>query len=330
MAIFDQNGVNVFCTGIPWSALCRHFSAFVLYGYALYQWPGNIVTHDWAGDDTVFAFSLTSLMFTMTMWSTMLFHYLVSAGRVEIDWTSGRVRAKGWMVKFSRRAHRVMLSLSLAISAMAIIQSTTTSMVITHFYLKTDQPPTNEQHLILIMLKVDQTLAFFLFVYVLGRLVFEPVSIRKRRTPVSGQNDGENGRRKEVTTRSGKFELPDFCDECSICIERWANRQLGCGHVICCCCLGEIWRTEMGGEMKCPFCRSPITVVRRLLITDGGNVERNDCCGTMLSLKVTPASSSDGVEWEELVERRQETQNRDRLSTVNEEESEDQPGTSHD
>lgn len=65
------------------------------------------------------------------------------------------------------------------------------------------------------------------------------------------------------------------------------------------------WMLKIFSPWRCPFCRNPITVVRRLLITDGGNVERNDCCGTMLSLKVTPASSSDGVEWEELVERRQ-------------------------
>lgn len=135
---------------------------------------------------------------------------------------------------------------------MTIIQSTTTAMIINHFYIKEDEPHPKE-HAILILLKVvlkfplnmkefkiDQTLAFFLLVYVLGRLVFEPVSIRKtRRTSPSTT---------EAPPADGNLikpiGLPEESEECSICVERWVNRQLGCGHLICCCCLGEIWKVS--------------------------------------------------------------------------------------
>lgn len=267
---------------VPWLAIARHCTAFIFYALALVQWPGHVVS-DWAGEDRPFAYSITSLMFTLAFWCACLFHYLVSAGRVEIEWSRGRVRAKGWIVKSSRRAHRVLLSLALAISAMTIIQSTTTAMIINHFYIKEDEPHPKE-HAILILLKIDQTLAFFLLVYVLGRLVFEPVSIRKGRRPtVVSTNSAELGK---------EAELPGESEECSICVERWANRQLGCGHLICCCCLGEIWKAEKLPTIRCPFCRKDVSSVRKLTIVDGGQAQVNECCGEMLTLASTTTSSA--------------------------------------
>jgi len=249
----------------PWMTVARHTSALLLYGIAFAQWPSGsaLIEED---------FNTSTTTFTLTFWSACFYHYVVSAGRVTIDWERYRFKAKGWVVKSSRRMHRAILVVAMAVCSATVIQPATVYSV--HAAkLRPSQAS---------LLKTDFLLALMLATYVGIRLCLEPTGLIKRRRRRRQAHDDvemadplERGA-TEMEAESAQpppLVLPNYSkhpsdpEECSICVERIANRQTNCGHRMCSGCLREMTETaEPETGVKCPFCRRLITSAKRLLV----------------------------------------------------------------
>jgi hypothetical protein len=134
------------------------------------------------------------------------------------------------------------------------------------------------------LLKSDFMLSLMLAVFIAIRLCLEPTALIKRRRPIVNgiqsmvQDD-------QVVTLNKRRRLPPPStnpDECTICVERMANRQLNCGHIICCCCLLDLIQSNDNPDTgnRCPFCRQTIVDARRLIVIvdESTLVPIDQCC----------------------------------------------------
>lgn len=261
--LFENSGVW------PWVTIARHTSALLLYVIAFAQWPSG---SGLVGGD----FNTSTTTFTLTFWSACFYHYVVSAGRVTIDWERYRFKAKGWVVKSSRRMHRAILVVALIVCSATVIQPATV------YSIRASHLEPSQANL----LKTDFLVALMLTTYIGIRLCLEPTGLIKRRRRTRRSDDDAymadplELSAVDVETAAGASTeasppliLPNYSkhpsdpEECPICVERVANRQTNCGHRLCAVCLRDLVdnaRKEDG--VKCPFCRRPVTAAKRLLV----------------------------------------------------------------
>uniref|UniRef100_A0A914X800 RING-type domain-containing protein n=1 Tax=Plectus sambesii TaxID=2011161 RepID=A0A914X800_9BILA len=272
--LFENTGM------CPWIMIARHSSALLVYGIAFAQWPTTNSL-----DET---FNSSTTTFTLALWTACFYHYVVSAGRVVIDWERYRFKAKGWLVKSSRRMHRAIMVLALTVCSATIIQPATVySMRATHLESSAAQSRTAA------LLKVDFLFALMLTSYIGIRLYLEPTGlIKRRRRRRQNDDDGQIADPAELAETEPTAEsapeppplvLPSYSkhpsdpEECSICVERVANRQTNCGHRLCSVCLRDLaGSADRATGVKCPFCRRSLTSAKRLLvIAEADNVPLN-------------------------------------------------------
>lgn len=249
---------------LPWYCFARHFTALLFYALALAQHPSST----FASTPPNSSNGLPTSTFTLLFWCACCYHYMVSAGRVDIDWINGQFRAHGWVVKSSRRMHRIILILSLAVSSASVVQ-TASLYSITENAILDRQVTWN-----LSFLKVDFFLSLLLALYAGIRLSLEPTGMIKRRRSQDVFQTRENGSHIDQAIPDDDLcndvqsflTPPDFAEECSICLQRIANRQTNCGHAICCCCLTEVMKVSdfPVSSVICPFCRQKVFAVREM------------------------------------------------------------------
>lgn len=286
---FDPTLFMTFFSICPWWTISRHFAAFIFYIVAIAQWPTNTYKKYSVNGK----YTLSTGTFILVFWCACFFHYMISAGRVQVDWYNGRFKARGWLVQNSRRTHRVILAIALATSAATVIQTSTVHTVLAMEREQADNDGLVYDATAISLLKADFILCLMLAMYAGVRLSLEPTGLIKRRrehgssnrrrlpsnetdevTGSGGDQHSQNGNstddekisKKET---SSKVSIPEFVEECQICVQRVANRQLNCGHMICCCCVMDIIRYSDCPltALTCPFCRQPITFARQLQLT---------------------------------------------------------------
>ncbi|VDM39938.1 unnamed protein product [Toxocara canis] len=306
---FDPSSCFSLLSSYPWTTLARHFTALLLYGLAFAQWP----TYGFGkANDLNRGYTLSTATFTLVFWCACFFHYTVSAGRVDVDWANGRFVARGWLVRSSRTTHRAILVMALAISSATVIQTSTVHSV---FFMEQIIASNGTVEVVsdftaVNLLKTDFVLCIVFSIYLGVRLCVEPTGILKRRrttqrrtlTRVSPSEVGNdvndivvttansaetvdgseaNGRLVETTTKPFQCGVPELVEECQICLQRLANRQLNCGHLICCCCIIDLIKHASGppSSLTCPFCRQVIYCARelRLMLTQN-TVPLTECC----------------------------------------------------
>lgn len=261
-----------------WITVGRHLSAMLLYGLAIAQWPNASVA---VGSDGIADFNLSTATFTLVFWSACFYHYAISAGRVSIDWERYRFRARGWIVKSSRRTHRVILVIGLAVASATVVQSASVYSFYTNTIVQQLRTPANA-----LLLKTDFIIALMLAVFIAIRLCLEPNALikRRRQTPTAQTtvDDRQVETTKDEIMMRHRMPTPTNPEECQICVERMANRQLNCGHILCCCCLLDLIRSndETENISRCPFCRQTVIDARRLLIVvdETTPVRIDECC----------------------------------------------------
>lgn len=292
---FDQSTCMDLIVSIPWWIVLRHTCAFLIYGLAAAQWPQmkhEEIAFRYCDKDSAM------VVFTLIFWCAILFHYTISAGRVEIDWNRGLFKARGWLVKRTRRSHRALLTLSLAISSAVMLQ-----VCILHRRLlrevgaapKADQP---FLRLELILLKADVILSSLFGIYIAVRLCLEPNDVFKEHRNQGGiPRDLENveilpaadlstGPIAETSNSEGVSERVehictniDALSECNICTQKLANCYLSCGHAICCCCVARLLVSQET-SLHCPYCRQLSTVVKQLKVSyiEGAEIVETSPC----------------------------------------------------
>uniref|UniRef100_A0A914X9X7 RING-type domain-containing protein n=1 Tax=Plectus sambesii TaxID=2011161 RepID=A0A914X9X7_9BILA len=251
----------------PWITILRHFSSLFFYVIAFVQWP----TASWLEG----TFNSSPTTFALALCLACFYHYVVSAGRVVIDWERYRLRAKGWMVMRYRRIHRAIMVLALTVCGATIIQPATVS------FMRAKPLP----QMAAFLLKLDFYFAIILTIYFGITLYLEPTGLTNSQRRMQQNNDdaeiaspaevacAETEPTAEVTVEPRPLLLPiypqhpDDPEECSICLEHVANRQTNCGHRLCSDCLHDLVEsTDRATGVKCPFCRRSLTWAKRLLV----------------------------------------------------------------
>jgi len=244
------------------------------------HWPGTMMGR---AIDAATGTGMSTTTFTILFWNVFIFHYTITAGRVEMEWTTGMQRARGWLVRSSRRSHRMVLTLAMAVSSSGVLLTGALKTILD------TRREDNRGYGQLIM--VDLSLCLIFCLYVAIRLNTEPSGLVKSKGQwrlQSSSNDPSNGQMGQSfngqMAQSSNGQNDSFIhlevDECSICLSRLANRQLDCNHLICCCCLRDMASQETNGiPTRCPFCRGQITGVRRLILVNTGQlVSIDQCC----------------------------------------------------
>ncbi|VDK42450.1 unnamed protein product [Anisakis simplex] len=119
---FVDNFQRLSLVAYPWSTLARHCSALFFYALTFAQWP-SYTFH--SSLDVLAQFKLSTATFTLLFWCACFFHYVMSAGRVQVDWRNKRFVARGWLVRSSRSRHRAILVTAFAIAAATVVQTRT-------------------------------------------------------------------------------------------------------------------------------------------------------------------------------------------------------------
>lgn len=268
---------------LPWLTLMRHLTAALFYLLVLVQWPGSDLSLVHVAATRL---GLTTTAFTLLFWCACFYHYMISAGRVDVDWFNGRFQARGWLVKTSRRTHRVILVFSLAVSSAAVIQTSTFHALISSPYQFSGCPDFSSTTLTSHILKIDFVLSLLFTIYIGVRLSVEPIGLLKRsanlhaaglgltRTPSIRNTDAEAELNSSVKSfAKSDPHLLQFCkepecvEECSICLQRVADRQANCGHLLCSCCLLELLKHSDQRQFSCPYCRKQVCSVREICLT---------------------------------------------------------------
>lgn len=298
-AVFDPTEFFGSMFSYPWWTVARHFTALTFYGLAFAQFPNNGLRRF----EVHHAYDLSMATFTLVFWCACFFHYAITAGRVDVDWTNGRFRARGWIVRSSRRTHRIVLVLSLAIAAATVVQTSTLHSIMNAEYKAKSPVDKDLDFTGFNLLKADFVFSLILSIYFGVRLSLEPTALLKRRrepilrqghapmtpgsttTNTDGQSfagrSEEDLKTSEIPLRRIQCAPPDFAEECQICIQRMANRQLNCGHLICCCCVMDLikYSTVPPSALTCPFCRQPINCARELrLVISDTPIPLTQCC----------------------------------------------------
>lgn len=290
----------------PWYTLARHFAALTIYGLAFAQWP----TYGFRKASELNAgYTLSTATFTLVFWCACFFHYMISAGRVDVDWTNGRFLARGWLVRSSRTTHRAILVMALAVSSATVIQTSTVHSIlfIDRVAINATAEMATSDFTAINLLKTDFVLCIVFSIYLGVRLCVEPSGLLKRRraanrrsvmralsseielnsenTAVNNGEHSEADNKSNIQTTCKLFQcaLPEMAEECQICAQRLANRQLNCGHLICCCCIIDLIKYANGppSSLTCPFCRQPIYCARELrLFVSQTIVPLTKCCSS--------------------------------------------------
>ncbi|CAI4230856.1 unnamed protein product [Auanema sp. JU1783] len=202
----------------------KHTPALFLYIVAICHFPG-LASAEWT-EKYSFMKSLDVIMFVLSSWCAFMYHYLVSAGRIQIDVRTGRVKGVGWIVNYI-------------------------SYSIVTFYCHSND---------------SQSLC-------------NPRLSCKWHTSAGATKSGPVSFTRHVCVciREIDESTEDESDVCNICDSKWTNRKLSCGHLICCCCLFNIWKVA-STVPTCPYCRSEINTIRELSVMVRGNVDILDCC----------------------------------------------------
>uniref|UniRef100_A0A915C9G6 RING-type domain-containing protein n=1 Tax=Parascaris univalens TaxID=6257 RepID=A0A915C9G6_PARUN len=296
----------------PWYTLARHFAALAIYGLAFAQWP----TYGFRkASELNSGYTLSTATFTLVFWCACFFHYMISAGRVDVDWANGRFLARGWLVRSSRTTHRAILVMALAVSSATVIQTSTVHSIlfVDCIAANTTAEMATSDFTAINLLKTDFILCIVFSIYLGVRLCVEPSGLLKRgrganrrsamralssEIEVNDENTAvNNGEHSEVDSKPNlqtarklfQFTLPDMAEECGICAQRLANRQLNCGHLICCCCIVDLikYANEPLSSLRCPFCRQPIYCARELrLFVSQTIVSLTKCCSSDNALAV--------------------------------------------
>jgi len=267
MDLFACPGTFIFTANYPWCRIARHGSAIILYCLAMIHWPGTMMGR---AIDAATGTGMSTTTFTILFWNVFAFHYTITAGRVEMEWTTGIQRARGWLVRSSRRSHRMVLTLAMAVSSSGVLLTGALKTILD------TRREDNAGYGQLIMVDLGLCLIFCLYVAI--RLNTEPSGLVKSKQ-FSNRSMGQSFNGQMGQLSNGQNDSLEV-DECAICLSRLANRQLDCNHLICCCCLRDMASQETNGrQIRCPFCRGQITGVRRLILVNTGQlVSIDQCC----------------------------------------------------
>ncbi|VDK52482.1 unnamed protein product, partial [Gongylonema pulchrum] len=229
-----------------WILFARHLMAVLLYLFALIQCPGMLDITGWDRH------GLARTTFLLLLCCACCFHYAISAGRVDIDWINGRFYARGCLVRSSRRAHRVILVLSLAVSSAAILQTSTFHLLIGSKNFYSAPVDSSSAAVSLSILRMDFFLSLLFAIYTGVRLTLEPTGLLKRPRNFFGASFHHSSNhhystvpnapatvtvKKEPQLLQECCKSPEYLEECNICRQQIADRQTSCGGVLCCVCL---------------------------------------------------------------------------------------------
>ncbi|GMT32541.1 hypothetical protein PFISCL1PPCAC_23838 [Pristionchus fissidentatus] len=244
-------------------AVCVHSLAIFLYLTCSLHFPNFGLAKHVDEQYKDISSILSWLLWTLLIWTVFSFHYFVTGGRIKFaSPTRWELRASGFCMILSPRTHKMVSFFALLSSCLAAFQC-----LLLDFLMRKFISSTSFNHDVLyksFFLKVHAVFCILMTSYSIFRIIYDPKILNERKNYL--KNRSEEKKRDVVISVSaeGWPTVSDGPQECAICTVKAANRQLRCGHTICCCCISQISRSK--SCVTCPFCRMEVFNARRLII----------------------------------------------------------------
>ncbi|GMR31916.1 hypothetical protein PMAYCL1PPCAC_02111, partial [Pristionchus mayeri] len=233
---------------------------------------------------------LSYVLFTLLMWTSFTFHYYIIGGGIKFaSASSWELRATGFCMITAPKVHKMMNFFGLITSAISAYHC-----IVLDFLMGKFIPQSHVDHDVLFkgfLLKAHAVFCLLMASYCIFRVIYDPKIMSARKRFLRERCDQQRRQQPPMPSVSaeGWPAAPSGPQECSICTQRAANRQLKCGHIICCCCIAQLANTK--ACVTCPFCRMEVFNTRKLLVEAekttvplmhcdgcGCKEDQNNCC----------------------------------------------------
>ncbi|GMT04869.1 hypothetical protein PENTCL1PPCAC_27043, partial [Pristionchus entomophagus] len=210
------------------------------------------------------AFVLSYVLFVLIMWTAFTFQYYIIGGGIKFaSANSWELRATGFFMVTAPKVHKMMTFFGLLTSSLAVYHCLVFDFLMGEFI-----STAKVNHDVMFkgfLLKAHAVFCLLVASYSIFRIIYDPKIMGARKRFLQQREMEQRQQQPPLSVSAEGWPIVSTePQECSICTQRAANRQLRCGHVICCCCIARIASTKTC--VTCPFCRVEVFNTRKLLV----------------------------------------------------------------